>query len=83
MLSRSHILSFLRALGSLFDLSPRPASKPVRMPESYSVDLSFMKRSDADAIRSDWEAIGRDMYAAIGQFERSYGIERAKPSKKS
>jgi len=32
--------------------------------------LKFDFKSDAEAIRSDWEAVGQDMWKAVKRFER-------------
>lgn len=30
---------------------------------------AILRRSDADAIRSDWEAVGADLWSAVRKFE--------------
>ena len=50
------IRSFLKGVGSGFDLFSPPKPYPFK--------------SDAEAIRSDWEAVGQDMWKAIRHFER-------------
>ena len=58
--------SFIEGMARIFDFAgaldyhprPNPASKP-----------GWEK--DADAIRSDWEAVGQYIWDAIGQFEEA------------
>ena len=33
------------------------------------IHREYIQCSDADAIRSDWEAVGRDLWIAIAQFD--------------
>jgi hypothetical protein len=73
MFKRSHIVSFLDALGSLFDVFPMQ-HEPAKKKSTFE----FLNRNDADAIRADWEAVGRDMWKAIGEFEAAHGIQRPK-----
>lgn len=52
---------FLRGVARLFGFCP-------------SERHEFLNRTDADAIRSDWEAVGRDIQAAIADYRRARGI---------
>ncbi len=51
---------FLRGIASLFSL-----------PGSYSRFYTdqILSRSNADAIRADWEAVGENLWWALGQYE--------------
>lgn len=67
------IKAFLNGLtegmGSVFD--------PLGRDEPEDLELEFY-RDDTEALRSDWEAVGRDMYAAMGQFAEENNLEREK-----
>ncbi|MCY4466339.1 MAG: hypothetical protein OXE46_12460 [Chloroflexi bacterium] len=53
--------SILRALASLMDFTGS---------ESREFTEKILARSDADAMRADWEAVGADMWWAIAQHEK-------------
>lgn len=61
--------SILRALASLMDFTRS---------ESEEFTERILARSDAEAMRADWEAVGADLWLALGQYE-----ERAKVGKKA
>ena len=61
--------SVLRALASLMDFTGS---------ESREFTEKILARSDADAMRADWEAVGADLWLALGQYE-----ERSKGGKKA
>jgi hypothetical protein len=52
---------FWQGAASTFDLFGRSFD-----PEVFALD----ERTDAEALASDWEAIGRDFEAAINQFRK-------------
>ena len=52
--------SFLRGLASLMDFTGS---------ESREFTEQILARSDADAMRADWEAVGADLWLAIRQYE--------------
>lgn len=52
--------SFLRGLASIGNLS----GTIVRS------DLDFLDETDAEAIASDWQAVGDDLWAAIGNYDK-------------
>lgn len=60
--------SFLRGLASLMDFTSS---------ESQEFTDRILARSDAEAMRADWEAVGADLWLALGQYE-----ERAKGGNK-
>ncbi|MCY4064435.1 MAG: hypothetical protein OXG53_18865 [Chloroflexi bacterium] len=53
--------SFLRGLASLMDFTGS---------ESREFTDRILARSDADAMRADWEAVGASLWWAIGEHER-------------
>ena len=53
--------SFLRGLASLLDLTRS---------ESEEFTEMILARSDAEAMRADWEAVGASMWWAIGEHEK-------------
>ncbi len=61
--------SILRALASLLDFTRS---------ESQEFTDEILARSDAEAMRADWEAVGADLWLALGQYE-----ERASGGKKA
>ncbi len=61
--------SILRALASLLDFTRS---------ESQEFTEKILARSDAEAMRADWEAVGADLWLALGQYE-----ERSKGGKKA
>lgn len=61
--------SILRALASLLDFTRS---------ESQEFTDEILARSDAEAMRADWEAAGADLWLALGQYE-----ERANGGKKA
>lgn len=54
------------AVTTLFIISMRENSEEMKKMDEMYRDW---RKSDADAIRSDWEAVGKDMYACIDQFK--------------
>ncbi|MCY4537235.1 MAG: hypothetical protein OXE52_03295 [Chloroflexi bacterium] len=34
------------------------------------LEKQILERSDADAMRADWEAVGEDLWWAIGEYEK-------------
>lgn len=63
MAAKRFLDAFLRGMARLIG--------PVRNPE---VDR-ILERSDADALRSNWEAVGSDMWYAFKGFEREHADE--------
>ncbi len=61
--------SILRAFASLLDFTRS---------ESQEFTDEILARSDAEAMRADWEAVGADLWLALGQYE-----ERANGGKKA
>ena len=61
--------SILRAFASLMDFTGS---------ESREFTEKILARSDAEAMRADWEAVGADLWLALGQYE-----ERSKGGKKA
>ncbi|MCE2473811.1 MAG: hypothetical protein J4G18_18305 [Anaerolineae bacterium] len=53
--------SLLRGLASLMDFTRS---------ESQEFTDEILARSDADAMRADWEAVGASLWWAIGEHER-------------
>lgn len=53
--------SILRALASLLDFTRS---------ESQEFTDEILSRSIADDMRADWEAVGADLWLAIGEHER-------------
>ena len=53
--------SILRGIASLMDFTGS---------ESRDFTDEILARSDADAMRSDWEAVGASLWWAIGQHEK-------------
>lgn len=51
--------NLLRGAGSLVDILPAPTFRPLNQ--------SLLGRTDADALRSDWERVGHHLEAAMGQ----------------
>ena len=52
--------SIIRALASLMDFTGS---------ESRDFTEQILARSDAEAMRADWEAVGADLWLAIRQYE--------------
>ncbi len=61
--------SILRALASLMDFTSS---------ESRAFSDEVLSRSIEDDMRADWEAVGADLWLALGQYE-----ERAKDGNKA
>ncbi len=61
--------SFLRGIASLLDFSHSEA-------DEFTDEI--LSRSIADDMRADWEAVGADLWLALGQYE-----ERAKDGSKA
>ena len=61
--------SFLRGLASLLDFTRS---------EGDEFTEQILARSDAEAMRADWEAVGASMWWAIGEHERrkAEGVSR-------
>ena len=53
--------SILRGLASLMDFTGS---------ESREFTDQILARSDSDAMRADWEAVGASLWWAIGEYER-------------
>ncbi len=53
--------SFLRGLASLMDFTSS---------EGQEFTDRILARSDAEAMRADWEAVGADLWLAIGEHEK-------------
>lgn len=53
------LLNFIRGVGSLLDMTPPP------MPDAFKGKYL----SDAEAMRSDWQAVGEDLSYAIQQAD--------------
>lgn len=62
--------SFLRGYGSILNIFPsEPAPK-------ISVKFHFRthnEKTDVEALRKDWEAIGKDIWSAIDEYNSSPG----------
>lgn len=56
--------SFLRGFASLMDFTGS---------ESREFTERLLARSDADAMRADWEAVGNDLWRAIVEYEKRNG----------
>jgi len=41
----------------------------------------ILRRSDAEALKSDWEVVGQDMWKAIEQLENELNGKKAFPTK--
>ncbi len=55
--------SFLRGIASLMDFAGS---------ESREFTEELISRSDADAMRADWEAVGESLWWAIHKYENEY-----------
>lgn len=65
--------SFLTGLASIFDFAGA-LQRPRRIPSGPD--------ADARALASDWQAVGGDLWAAMGQFEEETGVRiTEKPDK--
>ena len=53
--------SILRGIASLMDFTRS---------ESREFADEILARSDADAMRADWEAVGASLWWALGQYEK-------------
>ena len=51
--------SFIKGIGSLLDVSPITVNEKIK-------ELSF--RNDTDALRDDWENIGKDLSDSITKY---------------
>ncbi len=51
--------NILIGTGTLFNITGQPLGRP-----------TFL-RSDQEAMRSDWEAVGKDLWAAVHEYRRS------------
>jgi hypothetical protein len=56
--------AFLEGLSSILDFSP--------LSEKYR---DLLERSDEEALRSDWQAVGDDIRTAIGKFEEERTVK--------
>ena len=54
--------SFLTGFASLFDFAGNLRRR------------KFEPNADARALASDWQAVGADLWAAMGQFEKETGV---------
>ena len=61
--------SFLRGLASLLDFTRS---------ESEEFTEMILARSDAEAMRADWEAVGADLWLALRQYEEGAKGENKK-----
>ena len=52
---------FLRGIASLIDFTGS---------ESREFTEQILSRSDADAMRADWEAVGANLWRAIDEYEK-------------
>lgn len=52
--------NFIRGAGSVANVWPTPAEN--------HIGEGLLERTDAEALRSDWEAIGRDLWSSINQL---------------
>jgi hypothetical protein len=64
----SWLRSFMIGAGSLFQLAPPPAPKPLDAREAAAFN--------ENAIAGDWRAVGGDMRRAIDALERKKAAER-------
>ena len=53
---------FLRGIASLMDFTGSRRRK---------LEKQILERSDADAMRADWEAVGASLWRAIGEYEKN------------
>lgn len=37
------------------------------------VEFSYVPMSDAEALRSDWETVGKDLRFTLNKFQKDYG----------
>ena len=51
---------FLRGIASLMDFTGS---------RRRELERQILERSDADAMRADWEAVGESLWWAIGEYE--------------
>lgn len=64
MITRTMINSFIIGMGSVFDFSGVYFLSNQSIPKKRNI-------SDVDAIRSDWEIVGKDISEAIESFKIS------------
>ncbi|MCY3832824.1 MAG: hypothetical protein OXG85_07385 [Chloroflexi bacterium] len=53
---------FLRGIASLMDFTGS---------RRRELEKQILERSDADAMRADWEAVGASLWWAIGKYEKN------------
>lgn len=53
---------FLRGIASLMDFTGSRRRK---------LEKQILERSDAEAMRADWEAVGANLWWAIGKYEKN------------
>lgn len=63
MTFKRRVAYFLQGVGSLLNLAP-PAAPRWRVPNPYS------HATDADMLRRDWKAVGKDLWFGVKQVER-------------
>jgi len=61
--ARLFLSHFVAGLGSMFALAPRRESKSIQRIRKKKHDLR--RRSDWNAIRDDWRAVGGDIHSAM------------------
>lgn len=64
-----HLRNILRGVGSILDVCPAERRGKVHPPS----------RSDADALRGDWERVGQDLHNAIQATARESGVHAEPP----
>lgn len=70
MTSRGLRRSYLRGAATLLDVSGSGHRRRSAGPRRSAAQV------DADAIRSDWETVGRDLQRVIHRFERDHDASR-------
>jgi hypothetical protein len=66
------VKNFLKGYGSILSLFPpeMPPKILITTPNQKKAGINIEK-SDAEALQKDWEAIGKDIWGAIGEYEES------------
>lgn len=73
---RSGLRAFLYGFGSILDIFGTSSGLGYRADEIRNQRPGDGFRADAEALASDWRAVGGDMWRAMGQLDREVEAKR-------
>jgi len=65
------IRNFVHGAASLLEIQPLPDPRPTR---------PVKRRTDAEALRGDWQQVGGDLHRAIGAVGKEIGADESQRS---